>query len=600
MQRSVRFFDLLVIVVTASIGCTAPPAPIDASAADASVADAPVCAPDPMVFATHVEPLVTRYCGGCHGTTPSFGAPVSLLDFPSLVATRPDGTRLVDRMAQRLADGSMPPVGMPRLPDPDANAIASWASCGAVSTPPAAGLVSSRAPLLAPVDPPSGLDAIELRASGYAVGPTTTDDYHCFVFDAPVDAPHFIRRFEMIYGEQRVLHHLVMLRDVDHHTSVGDFDCYDGSGMPAGSQYLYAWAPGQSALEFPSGGLRIAPGDRYIVQIHYNNGQHLAGVSDTSGVRLYVGPIDGPEYGLVALGPLSFSLPPHATTAASSRCTFTSDATILAGLPHMHLLGSRFTETIARGGGPGSESLISLSGWTFGTQLFYAMPTTIHAGDVVTTTCTYDNTRDGTVSSGENTTDEMCFDFLYATPPPTQRYCDEGTNAHPTDVAYLPGECLPASTTTSDLPLVTGTWTVAASPPVLTPAPVPDGRWILDGIAYYVTDAITPIGTIDLSASYVLGRGQILSSGGVLTYDLARDTVVNTESHVRLGGTGHDSWTAPVDGTRSRQAITYSCPASGGDNIELGLAGDELTIGFTSSAVPGQTLWPRFVFRRAP
>jgi hypothetical protein len=30
------------------------------------------------------------------------------------------------------------------------------------------------------------------------------------------------------------------------------------------------------------------------------------------------------------------------------------------------------------------------------------------------------------VTSGEDTTDEMCFDFAYITPPPTQRYCDEG------------------------------------------------------------------------------------------------------------------------------------------------------------------------------
>jgi hypothetical protein len=591
MRHSVWFLAVIHVAVS---GCATPSIATDANASDASI-----CAPDTTAFHTDVEPLVTRYCGSCHGATPSFGAPVSLLDPSALVATQPDGTRLSDRIAQRLADGSMPPAGMPRLPTSDANAIASWASCGAITVPPSTGLVSSRPPLIAPTDPPSGLTTIDLRANGYAITPTTTDDYHCFVFDAPVDAPQFIRRFEMVFGEQRVLHHLVLLRDVDRRTNVGDFDCYDGSGMPTGSQYLYAWAPGQTALEFPSGGLRISPGDRYVLQIHYNNGQHLDGVSDTSGVRLYVGAIEGPEYGLVALGPTNFSLPAHATTAVTSRCTFTSDATLLAGLPHMHRLGTSFSETIARGG-TGSEPLISLSGWTFGTQLFYSMPTTLHAGDVITTSCTYSNTRDGTVSSGENTTDEMCFDFMYATPPPTERYCDEGSNAHPTDVAYLPGACLPAASATTDMPLVTGAWMVAASPPTLTTAPIPDGRWILDGIAYYVTNAVTPIGTIDLGASYVLGRGQVLSHAGVLTYDLARDSVVITESHVRLGGPGHDSWTAAIDPTTSHQPITESCPSGGSDTIDWGLVGDELTIGFTSSAVPGQTLWPRFRFHRSP
>lgn len=562
--------------------------------------DAPACTPDAVAFDTSVRPVVERYCGSCHGTTPDFGAPVSLLDPAALTTVRADGTRLVDRMAARLLDGTMPPVGMPRLPEADANTIAGWASCGAVVVPASSGLVSSNPPYLAPETAPSGLTSVDLRAAGYPVGPDVSDDYHCFVFDAPVDAPRFIRRFEMIYGETAVLHHLVMLRDVDHHTEVGDFDCYDGSGMPAGSEYLYAWAPGQSALEFPSGGLRISPGDRYVVQIHYNNGRHLTGVSDTSGVRLFLGPIEGDEYGMIAIGPTNFSLPPHARTPVSSRCTFTSDATLIAGLPHMHLLGTSFSETITRASGGASEPLIRLSGWSFGTQLFYAMPTTVHAGDVVNTTCTFMNPNADTVSSGENTTDEMCFDFLYATPPPTQRYCDEGPNDHPTDVAYIPGACLPA-VTSGDAPLVTGHWTMAAAPPALVAAPVPDARWVLDGVDFYLTSGSTPIGVIDLSASYVLARGQVVTEGGTLHYDVAQDAVVLTESNVRFGGPAHDGFAGTFDDSATPSNLALTCPSSGGSvPLEWGLEGDELTIGFTSSDVPGQTLWPRFHFHRAP
>ena len=576
-----------------ALGCTSAPAAIDGGG------DAPACEPDRATF-TAVQPIVERYCGSCHGTTPDFGAPVSLVEPSSLFAVQADGTRPVDRIATRLLDGTMPPVGMPRLPETDANALAQWASCGAITVPPNSGLVSSDPPFLAPEHAPTGLDTIDLRASGYAVGPSVTDDYHCFVFDAAVDAPRFVRRFEMIYGETAVLHHLVLLRDVDHHTQPGDFDCYDGSGMPAGSQYLYAWAPGQSALEFPDGGLRISPGDRFVVQIHYNNGRHLDGVSDTTGVRMFVGAPEGPEYGMIAMGPTNFSLPPHARTPASSRCTITSDTTIIAGMPHMHLLGSAFDQTITRAGATHADPLVHLSGWTFGTQLFYSMPTTLHAGDVVHTTCTYTNNRDETVGSGENTTDEMCFDFMYATPPPSERYCDEGSDMHPTDIAYVPGACVPSGTPTN-LPLVTGRWAMASAPPALTQASVPDARWILDDVAYYVTNAVTPIGTIDLTASYVLARGQLVTSGGTLAYDTVQDTVVITESNVRLGGPGNDSFAGALDTSASPATITDTCPSGGTTTIDWGIDASGLSIGFTSThSVPGQTLWPRFHFHRAP
>src|SRR5688572_15153676 len=88
-----------------------------APATDASASDAPTCAPDLAAFETEVLPHIEHHCGSCHGTTPNFGAPVTLLDGPSLLARRADGTRLVDRIASRLIDGSMPPVGMPRLLD---------------------------------------------------------------------------------------------------------------------------------------------------------------------------------------------------------------------------------------------------------------------------------------------------------------------------------------------------------------------------------------------------------------------------------------------------------------------------------------------------
>lgn len=580
-------------------GCTTAGGGLDASAPDASEAG-PACAPEVSAFRGTVRPLLERYCGSCHGDTPNYGAPVSLLDPAALLAPREGGLRLVDRVAQRLADGTMPPAGMPRLPSAEANAIAAWASCGAVSVPSSAGLVSSAAPLLAPSAAPTGLPTATFRANAYPVGPDVRDDYHCFVFDAPVTEPRFVRRFEMVFDATPVLHHLVLLRDTERRTSVGDFNCYDGSGMPTGSQYLYAWAPGQSALEFPSGGLRMAPGERYIVQIHYNNGRSLPDVRDSSGVRMYLAPASGPEYGMVAVGPTNFGLAPRSRTPVTSRCTLRSEVTAFAGLPHMHLLGSEFSQSVTRAGSGAVEPFVRLTGWDFNTQLFYSLPTTFHAGDVLETTCTFRNSTDHVVRSGENTTDEMCFNFLYVTPPPGARYCDEGTAERPTDVTYTPGACLPAGTPT-ELPLVRGLWSRAAQPPALAQASVPDARWVLSGVDYYVTNTSTPIGNIDLAATYTLARGQVLTRGGALTYDLAQDNVVVSDTGVRFGEPGHNSFAGSFSATSSPTDLPLTCPAGGGSaRLDWGLSGDELTVGFTSRDVPGQTLWPRFHFRRAP
>jgi hypothetical protein len=376
----------------------------------------------------------------------------------------------------------------------------------------------------------------------------------------------------------------------------GNYDCYGGDGMPAGSQYLYAWAPGQSALEFPEGGLRVSPGERFVVQIHYNNSARRDGLRDSSGVRLYLGPTTGPEYGMIAIGPTDFSLPPRERTPVSSRCTVPAETTLLAGMPHMHRRGSEFTQSIRRASGTRTP-LVSLSGWSFETQLFYSLPERLAPGDVIETTCVFENESDATVRSGEDTEDEMCFNFLYATPPPTQRYCDEGDGVRPTDVAYTPGACLPAGTM-GETPLVRGMWSVAAAPPALTQGPVPDGRYVLESLDFTVTGVSTPIGNIDLAETYVLGRGQVIVGGGTLAFDLADDIVVLSEGGARFGEPSQSTFVVPFDATTSPVVADATCPAGDRPSFDWGIEGDVLTLGFTASGVPGQTLWPRFRFRR--
>ena len=524
-------------------------------------------------------------------------APNSLVDVDALLMPRADGSRLIDRIAARLADGSMPPTGMPRLPNADADALAGWASCGAVDVPEMAGLVSTATPFVAPQVGPSGLETMDLRAGSYPVGPDVRDEYRCFVFEPTFDAPRFVRRFEMIYGESRVLHHIILLRDSERRGSATDYNCNGGAATVVGAEYLYTWAPGQSALEFPEGGLRITPGDRFVLQVHYNNGTALPDVRDTSGVRLFLGPPEGSEYGMFAVGSTSFSLPPRTRTDVASRCTIREDTTLLAGMPHMHLLGDSFNQQLRQG--TRTTSMVRLTGWDFETQLFYALPFTLSAGDVIETTCTFNNMGSEEVPFGENTTQEMCQNFMYATPPPSRIYCDEGNPLRPTDIAYVPGMCLPSGTSI-DAPLVRGPWTQTTEPPVLAQGAVPDGRWLLDSLEVFGTGGETPVGSIDFASSYTLSRAQVLTGGGELVFDASTDAVVILGAGMRFGMPARQSFRIAFDGMTSPVTAMPLCTSGASAAFSWGIEGEVLTVRFELRDIPGQTIWPTYRFRRAP
>ena len=54
--------------------------------------------------------------------------------------------------------------------------------------------------------------------------------------------------------------------------------------------------------------------------------------------------------------------------------------------------------------------------WEFGSQGVYPVTGSAKAVDQVTVKCTYDNSTDGTVTFGEDTTNEMCIGVLFYYP----------------------------------------------------------------------------------------------------------------------------------------------------------------------------------------
>ena len=545
------------------------------------------CQPAAAAYQSEIAPLVSEYCGACHGETPLYGATFPLTTYEEL--TR--GNR-AEQIVHQLESSTMPPGALPHPPSDVVEELLSWASCGKTSAPVNEGLVVSAPPYLSPEQAPPGLEQFALTADTFPVGATEIDRYRCFVFEMPSAPDRFVRRFEPFIDQAVVVHHMVLLRDRDGTAPSSDYDCL--GSMPAGSEYLYTWAPGQGAFEFPTGGLRVASGERLVLQIHYNNALGVEGLTDSSGVQLYLDAPEGPEYGQVAMGPIDFVLPPHQTTTLGSRCTIKEPMSVLAGMPHMHTLGETFSQTITRSSGA-KERLIELSGWDFATQLYYHLPVELYPGDVVETAASLTNTTGSVVQAGPNTNDEMCFNFLYVTPPIGDRYCDDEEAGKPTDVLYETGECGIDSDGTP--PLVTGGWIEGAAP-TLQGGVIPEGSWVLDAVTFYVSNASTPVGEIDLDETFMLGRGRATTSDQMLTLDYAMDVYLKTVDGPVFGGFYPASFSGPYTPAGTEFDWAPDCPAGQPpSHVAFEAAPQRLIVGFTTDDIPGEVLEQRFEYQ---
>lgn len=368
------------------------------------------CVPDEVTWDTLIEPLVNSSCGTCHGSEPSFGAPVSLTDYEALVMGSP-GDRLVDRMALRAANHTMPPPSSPQLSHAELDNLVEWSTCGYVHPNESYALSVDREPYSPEVPTNLELPSFDLLADDFAIDRETLDLYQCFAFDAPIDEDRFLKRIQVALDESRVLHHVVVAHDPERVSAgVDAFECPD---WPLRSTpYLWAWAPGGGAFDFDEGGFRLKSSDRIVVQIHYNNGAGLEDVKDKSGVRIFHGPDTGREWSLIDPGPDNFEVPEGDSIACGRTGKVRKPTRVLAAFPHMHILGQELHSLIEHEDGSAS-SLIHLTGWNFESQRFYAIDEVLKPGDRIHTWCGFRNDTGKATQVGLRTDEEMCFNFLY-------------------------------------------------------------------------------------------------------------------------------------------------------------------------------------------
>ncbi len=400
-----------------------------------------------------VKPLIDAKCALCH-TTGGI-APFTLQNFADVSA---HASVIKPAVQNRV----MPPwlagpgcsdyKGDRSLTELEIATLASWVDAGAPAgdaTHPGAALGAS-----AP-----GLSRADLRiAMTAAYTPQTRpDEYRCFVLDWPATATKFVTGFRVNPGTASIVHHVIAFvggpssaaeyQSRDHADGRPGYACFGSPGSQP--NWIGSWAPGGTGFDFPAGtGIKVEPGSKIIVQVHYNT-LNIDPAPDLTSLDLKLD--DSVAKEAVALfwadpdwvGNKTMSIPsgdadvvhsfsidptPYMGYLTQGVVPTGSDFTIYLSTLHMHTRGSRARLEIERAAGS-NECVLEIPHWDFHWQSGYEFetPKIFHPGDKLKLECHWDNSAGHQpivngkpltppdLNWGENTTDEMCLGVMYVT-----------------------------------------------------------------------------------------------------------------------------------------------------------------------------------------
>jgi hypothetical protein len=145
---------------------------------------------------------------------------------------------------------------------------------------------------------------------------------------------------------------------------------------------------------------------------------HLDGQQDSSGYQLCTTDQLRPnDADILAFGTYQLSIPAQGTADITCDLQVSALTPVLhgiAGMPHMHKLGTVMTTTLLPKDGGAAVDLGTADPWNFQSQVWTMLGSeaTLKAGDTVRARCAWDNPTNNDVHFGEQTADEMCFGFL--------------------------------------------------------------------------------------------------------------------------------------------------------------------------------------------
>ena len=353
------------------------------------------------------QTLDTR-CTVCHGDPQAAGAPMSLTTYAATQAkaVSDPSKHVYQLMAVRLHDAVRPMPPQQKLTTVELAGIDAWIAAGAPAgdDPTCGGAAVQQPP--ATSDWPTNCDATyTILAHGTSGAnspfpvPAGQELHPNITIPAPwgSEAMQGIA-FRPITDNPKVLHHWILYGPK--------------------REFLTGWAPGKDATPLPPDvGMNLAGGN-LTLNLHYNNLLGTQDEQDRSGVEICVLKQANFRKNTAAVhtgfSQLSINIPAHAQNFdVTGSCTVTASTpvTVISASPHAHKLANHMKFTVQKASG--ETIVMHNAAFDFNEQQSYALDPTVQlvTGDQVTTTCTYDNPTNQSVRFGENTENEMCFNF---------------------------------------------------------------------------------------------------------------------------------------------------------------------------------------------
>lgn len=449
---TVKFLVSVTVVVMIGCGSDANP---PASGVDASAtSDAAPTA----TWHNTAKPIFDRHCNQCH--TKGGPAPFALTDYDGAKAMLGASLAAIEakRMPPWLPSPDCRHYEAERLmPAADVAALKAWqlakAPLGTPSTAPGSG---SGPPVASgPTLPTRPADWKLQSSEAYTASAAVTDDYRCFAVGPDITQETWIAASRVTPMDKASVHHVILylvaptaagqVAKLDAASPGVGWTCYGGPGVgPA--QNVGGWVPGAIPAVYPAdAGIRIAPGSRLVLQVHYNTQGH-APAPDQTLAELWLH--DKPPANLLSIRPLpNFGIQIAAGDADSKHSKGFDHSgakpwTIVGVMAHMHQLGKHIS---VHKEGAAPACLIDIPDWDFHWQQGYRFKpgeeVLVAPGEKLVLECSYDNSAANQpavngvqktptdVTWGEGTGDEMCLAYVTTIEPYVELPKSSGTDA---------------------------------------------------------------------------------------------------------------------------------------------------------------------------
>jgi hypothetical protein len=248
------------------------------------------------------------------------------------------------------------------------------------------------------------------------------ESYSQLYYDIPWPEGHVSTRFGSDFDNLQVLHHWLLFASSSSNPAGTVAKNVTGTTLGENTELIAGWAVGGCTTTYPEdvGVLLPSPRNRGIMiqWHHYNSTGQTQG--DNTKVQICSVPADARPHiaGVTFLGGEAIILGPGRNDYTTSCANDSgSPITIIGFTPHMHTIGANMKSVATKATGGQTETIFDKP-FVFDQQVNYVLdtPYVLAPGDVVTTTCTYENNTGFIVTFGQPTSSEMCYQFAIAYP----------------------------------------------------------------------------------------------------------------------------------------------------------------------------------------